>query len=86
MRTWGIVKQTYSLKKTLREKTKNYLKQIKQKHVNIFHENISKFQIYFSETFFHHLSFYVKFSNIQEQMKKDHISLNKHKMRNNFEN
>ena len=61
MKTGGIVKQTYLVKNLHGEN----LKLLEQLHVNIFHENISKFQIYFSDTFFLYLSFYVKLSNIQ---------------------
>ena len=42
MRTGGIVKQTYFVKKL----------KLKQNRCNIFHENILKAQIYFSKTFF----------------------------------
>ena len=56
MRTGGIVKQTYSVKNVQGAN----LKLFKKLHVNIFHENVSKFQIYFSETFSLYPSFYVK--------------------------
>ena len=81
MRTGGIVKQIYFVKNFQGENLKLFLKL----HVNIFHENISKFQIYFfRRRFLLYLSFYVKLSNIQLQM-KNHICLNEHKMRNYFD-
>ena len=51
---------------------------------NIFYENISKFQVYFSETFFLYLSFYVKLSNIH-LANESHICLKEHERKNNFE-
>ena len=77
MRTAVIVKQIYFVKKLHSES----LKLSEKLHINIYYKNISKFQIYFSETFPPHLSFYVKLSNIQQQM-KSHICLNEHKMQN----
>ena len=55
MRTGDIVKQNYFVKNLHGEN----LKLFKRLHANIFYEIISKFQIYFSETCFPYLSFYV---------------------------
>ena len=48
MRTAGIVKQIYFVKKLHSES----LKLSEKLHINIYRKNISKFQIYFSETFY----------------------------------
>ena len=61
MKTGGIIKQTYFMKNLHGEN----LKSLKKLHVNVVHENISKFQMYVSETIFLYLSFYMKLSNIQ---------------------
>ena len=63
MKKGHIVKQTYFMK-NLHNET---LKVFQKLHINIFPENISKCQMYFSVTFLLNLpvSLYVKLSNVQ---------------------
>ena len=62
------------------------LKLFKKLHVNRCYENISKFHIYFSETFFCSLSkLLCEIKQYSAANEKSYLPLNEHKLRSYFE-